>query len=186
MKQKHEAFTSAKAKHADLLAQHNRTKEVEEKNLIEADGLRAQLSDAEAAHRNCEKQNIRGLASAGELAAAKALMDGLREKLTGAERMAGLAQDALSEMREEISSARSLMLGAFTAYCIGAKDDIAEALNGDAKICAKLLEAYAAWRHSGMAYHSTRPDFLAGIFNPPSEEEIKSAMAEFKPKHRLV
>ena len=42
MKQKHEAFTSSKAAHAALLAQRDRTKEVEERNHIEADSLPTQ------------------------------------------------------------------------------------------------------------------------------------------------
>lgn len=185
MKQKHEAFTSSKAAHAALLAQRDRTKEVEERNHIEADSLRAQLNDAEAAHRNCEKQHIRGLASADELAASKALMNNLREKLAEAERLIGLAGDALSEMQEEISSARSQVRGSLTAYCLAVKADISKVFNDDTKVRAKLLEAHAAWRHSEMAYQSTWKDFLAGIFNPPSEAEIQAAMTEFKPKHRL-
>lgn len=185
MKQKHETFISAKATYADLLAQDSRTKEVAEKNRTEADSLRAQLDDAEAAHRNCEKQHIRGLASADELATSKAMTNNLREKLAEAERLAGLARDALAEMSDEISSARSQMRGALTAYCLAVKADISNVFNSDTKGRAKLLEAYAAWRHSEMAYQKTWKDFLVEIFNPPSAAEVQAAMMEFKPKHRL-
>ena len=186
MKQKHEALTSAKSRHAELLAQRSRIEQMEEKNRTEADSLRAQFNDAEAAHRNCERQCIRGLASAAELTTAKALMDGLREKLAEAERMTGLAQDALSEIQAETSGAQNQVAAAFAAYCNGVRADISQALNSDKKTRALLLEAYAAMVTAGTGYNSTWPPFLAGIFAQPTQEEIASATAEFKPKHHLA
>ncbi len=119
MKQKYEAFTSAKAKRDDLMKQHDRMAEVEEKSCTEADSLRAQLAGAEAAYRDCEKQHIRGLVSADELAASKSLTGGLREKLTEAERVTGLAREALLDMEKEISDAQQLMQRTFAKYCSG-------------------------------------------------------------------
>lgn len=192
MKQKLETLTSAKAKHAsakakhaDLLAQCDRIKEVEERNRTAADSLRAQLNDAEAAHRNCEKQHIRGLASADELAEAGALMNGLRENLTEAERMAGLAQDALAEMQGEILSAKRLMQSALAVYCRGANAGISATLNGDTKIRAMLLEAYGALVAAETGYEGVWCLFLDGIFEMPTRDEIKTATAEFRLKHHL-
>lgn len=183
--EKHETFTSAKAKYANLLAQRARLEEVEGKNRTDADNLRTQLHEAEGAHRTCEKLHIRGVASADELAAAKALTCNLREQLAEAERMVGLASDALAEMREEISDARNSREGAFVACCGEVMTGISDSFNNDKNIRAKLLTAYAAWAHSGAQYRGRWTDFLAGIFNHPSAEEIQSAMAEFKPKHLL-
>lgn len=173
MKQKLEALTSARTKLADLLAQCSRIEEMEEKNRTEAGSLRDRLNDAEAAHRNCERRHIRGQTSADGLSAAKALM-------------AGLAQDALSEMQTEISGAQNQVLSAFAAYCNSVKADISKALNSDKKIRAQLLEAYAAMATAGTGYNGTWHLFLAGIFEQPTQTEIATAAAEFKPKHRLV
>lgn len=186
MKQKLEALTSARTKLADLLAQCSRIEEMEEKNRTEAGSLRDRLNDAEAAHRNCERRHIRGQTSADGLSAAKALMDDLRGRLTEGERMAGLAQDALSEMQTEISGAQNQVLSAFAAYCNSVKADISKALNSDKKIRAQLLEAYAAMATAGTGYNGTWHLFLAGIFEQPTQTEIATAAAEFKPKHRLV
>lgn len=183
--EKYETYTSSKAKYTDLLAQRARLEEVEGKNRTDADNLRTQLHEAEEAHRTCEKLHIRGVASADELAAAKALMGNLREQLAEAERLIGLAGDALAEMREEITEARNRREGAFVAYCNEIMTGISDSFNNDKNIRAKLREAYAAWAHSGAQYRGKWPDFLAGIFNSPSTEEIQSAIGEFKPKHRL-
>lgn len=183
--EKHETFTLAKSKYADLLAQRARLEEVEGKNRTDADNLRAQLHEAEEAHRTCEKLHIRGVASADELAAAKALTGNLREQLAEAERIVGLAGDALAEMREEISEARSSREGAFVVCCNEIMTGISDSFNNDKNIRTKLLTAYAAWAHSGAQYRGKWPDFLAGIFNPPSTEEVQSSMAEFRAKHRL-
>lgn len=178
-----ETYLTAKSKYADLLAQRGRAEEIAEKSRTETDSLCAQLHDAEDAHRTCEKQHIRGVASADELAAAQSLVGCLREKLAEAERKVGVAQDALAEMRTEISEARDSMGSAFVACCTEIMTGISDALDKNAR--AKLLEAYAAWAHTGAQYRGRWPDFLAAIFSHPSEAETKSAMTEFRSKHHL-
>jgi hypothetical protein len=186
MKQKHETFSSAKSKHADLLAQRARIEAVEEKNRTEADSLRVQLLEAEEVHSTCEKQHIRGVASADELAVTKARMNGLREQFSEAERVAGLAHDAFKETQSEIDGARRDMQEAFVVCCVGIKNGIADSLMADETIRAKLLDAYAAWAHSGAQYLGRWPDFMAGIFVPPSGAEVQTAMEKFRTKHRLA
>lgn len=186
MKQKHEALTSARTKLANLLTQCGRIEEVEKNTHTEAGILRGKLNDAEAAYHNCEKRHIREQASADELAAAKMLIDGLRGRLAEVDRMARVARDALSEMQTEISEAQNQVLSAFASYCNGVKADISQTLNSDKKIRAQLLEAYAAMATAGTGYNGTWNLFLAGIFEQPTQTEIATANAEFKPKHRLA
>lgn len=186
MKTKFENFTSAIAKRDELMTQYAKMEEVDERNSTEAERLRTQLHDAEAAHLTCEKQHIRGLASADELSSAKTLMSSLREKHPEVARMSGLAQDALTEIEAEISKAQSLVQSTFATYCYGVKDDISNTLNDDKKIRNKMLEAYAAMVTAGIGYNGTWSLFLTGIYKEPSQEEIKAATGEFKTKYRLL
>lgn len=185
MKQKLEALTSANAACADLLAQRNNVEGKRNTYQAEAQALHGKLILAEKEYQECEGRCLRGLATDTQVSEAKALANGLREKMGEAERLYDLAKEECSKVNFELADAEGYARAKLSEYCKAVEAGMIQDIGRDAKLRAKLMEGFAANRLNGTLDSGNWAVYLTEIFPEPGEEEIAGASSALKAKHHL-
>ncbi|SFL40865.1 hypothetical protein SAMN05216302_10815 [Nitrosomonas aestuarii] len=186
IKESYNELLAAKTKYANLQTQQSAVQSKEISAGHDISNLRFDLVKIEKRHTQIEKLFIRGEIDEAELAASKAKLKDLHERIDEAQRMKELAASAIPDINAEIRDTVDQSRAATRNYCMGVKQQIIDSI--DDKIRKTLIEAYAAVKIPGeYSIHGETnwTKFITEVFPEPVAPDVKKAIDEFKAEHKI-
>ena len=181
---------STRAAHAELLARRSKydQKRRDCENL--AANISTKLSGLEKAHLVLEKRYLSDEADLLQVTASRHELDKCRTELAEAERLAGLASEAIIEIDQQINAAAQNLQIARRDFCAQTCNEKLQKIKESKQFRDFLLEAMAAFAANG-SYHWTLnvhrfvEQNLTRILPEISEDQAREAVEKFKKENSL-
>ncbi|MBX9916792.1 MAG: hypothetical protein E6Q59_01365 [Nitrosomonas sp.] len=181
---------SARAARAELLTKRGKfdQKKRDCKNL--AANISAKLSGLEKAHLVLEKQYLSDEADLSQVSASRQELDAKRAELVEAERLSGLASEAILEIDQQINVAAQNFRNAKIDFCFQVRDEKLAKIKGNQELRELLLAAISAHASNGFMMYTYDPRkfvelFITQILPEISEDQAREAVEKFKKENSL-
>ena len=175
---------STRAAHAELLAR--RAKFYQKKRDCEslAANIASKLSGLEQAHSILEKRYLTDEVSLAQVTASRQELDAKRAELVEAERLAGLAAEAIIEIDQKINAATQSVRIARRDFCFQIRDSKLAEVKADKRLSEAILQAMAASAATGMEQYTNNAtsfvqQFILQILPEINEQEVIAATEKF-------
>jgi hypothetical protein len=185
-----QAIIAAQSAVAELLTRRGKFQDKEQScgNLVTS--IATKLSGLEQAHSILEKRYLTDEATITQVTASRNEIEAERAKFAEAERLAGLAAEAIQEIDTQILQAEQAIAAARREFCVKRSNDLLNEIKTDAKLRARIIEAMAARAASGSGGYTFSVAYFAqhhfsAIFPEISEAEVRAAVDQFTKSNEL-
>lgn len=146
---------------------------------IEIETRAAEMEAADKALDEVIRAELRGIATAANLAAAHAAVDQARANLESARRLHALARQEAGKVDRDLLLARVRERNSLLERVKSLSDAIENRIRKDAKLRADLLQIYGLWGAFNQREGGADWDLIvSGIFGGPTDEEHQKAVAD--------
>lgn len=143
----------------------------------EIDTRTAELESVDKALDEVIRSELRGIATAADLASATAALDQARASLDSARRLCQLARQEALRVDRELMEARALERNATLQRVRTLSDAIEARIKKDAKLRADLLQIYGLWSAYNVSAGGADWDLIVSdVFGGPTDEEHRKAV----------
>jgi hypothetical protein len=181
---------SALSAAAELQAKRAKFQEKKQSCESMAAEISTQLTGMELAHSILEKRYLTDEANLAQVAASRQEIDTKRAELAEAERLAGLAAEAILEIDQEIKQAEQSIAAAQREYCAEQRNAAIAKIRADAALRKNLIAAMVANAGTGAQYTFNAQIFvqqyLAAIVPEIADAEVRSELDKFIKSNELV
>lgn len=181
---------STRAAHAELLAR--RAKFDRKKSDCEsmAANISTKLSGLEQAHSILEKRYLTDEVSLAQVTASRQELDAKRAELVEAERLAGLAAEAIHEIDQQINAAAQNLKISRRDYCLTIRNEKLAKIKQNQQLKELILTAMAAQAANGVDNYYTGITvfvqlFIGQVLPEISETEVIAATEKFVKENEL-
>lgn len=139
----------------------------------------AELESADKALDEVIRSELRGIATAADLASATAALDQARASLDSARRLRHLASQEALRVDRELMEARALERNATLQRVRALSNAIEARIKKDAKLRADLLQIYGLWSAYNVSGGGADWDVIVSdVFGSPTDDEHRKAVAD--------
>lgn len=183
-------LTAAQAQYAELLARHDKFDQKKCDCESMAVNISTKLSGLEQAHSILEKQYLADEVSLAQVTASRKECDEKRAELVEAERLAGLATEAILEIDQQIERAVQSIAAAQREFCTKRRNELLSEIRLDSKLRSRITEAMAAHATSGIGEYTFSvqlfvKNFISLMIPEIAETEVREAVIKFSKDNNL-
>ena len=181
---------STRAAHAELLTRRSKFDQKKRDCENMAANIGAKLSGLEKAHLILEKRYLADEVNLSQVSASRQELDTCRAELAEAERLAGLAAEAILEIDQQINAAAQAFRNAKMSFCFQVRDEKLAKIKGNQELRELLRVAISAHASNGFMMYTYDPrkfveQFITQILPEISEGEARAATEKFTKENDL-
>ena len=180
---------STRAAHPELLTRRAKFDQKKRDCESMAANISTKLSGLEQAHSILEKRYLTDEVSLAQVTASRQELDAKRAELVEAERLAGLAAEAIQETDMQIQHALQAIAAAQREFCTEQRNAAIAKIKTDTTLKKNLIAAMVANAGTGGQFTFRAATFAAQFINQLlpeiSEDEVREAIDKFQKDNEL-